>query len=146
MNIVFIGDAETTAAVEHIGKHRESGDEVYVGEVECGEQMVRRIIDADEVHLFHVTPDDSFELGMVYFFSIHARHYKLHWMIKIFGFDGDMLRMFAQGEGPEAESGPKLMDIEFVPVPKMVKSNPITEACACGCHGSCGQCENGGSH
>ena len=123
--IVFIGNTETTDALNHIIKHREAGDEVYLAEPECGEQMVRRIIDADEVHLFHATAEDSFELGMVYFFGVHALHYKLHWTLKIFGGEAEgHLRMFNEIHA-RPEPVPKLMDVKFVPVPTLTRSNPV---------------------
>ena len=165
MKIVFIGDTVTTAADEHIAKCCKQGHEVYVPIVNAGEQLVRRIIDADEIHLFHVTPDDAFELGMVFFFTVHALHYRLHWEVKVFGGNEDQLRMFTQHEpDPDAVSildgKPILMPIEIVPkfVPAIVRQKVIEEKPSCAvqgkgcksvpaCHdviGECSECRDGG--
>jgi hypothetical protein len=119
LKIVFIGCSETPQADQHILKHREAGDVVCVADPAHGEQMVRRIIDADEVHLFEVDRDDAFELGMVYFFAVHALHYKLHWKIKVFNCCAEVVERFIQHE-PKLEAGEKdarpiLMDIKVVP-------------------------------
>lgn len=87
MKIVFIGSDDTLEAIDHVIEHREAGHDVYVPGP-GGEQLVRRIIDADEIHIWD--RDMEFELGMVYFFSVHALHYGLSWAIKMFnGVDDD---------------------------------------------------------
>ena len=77
LKIVHIGKATAGTEVEHIKCQRDAGNEVYVyapGQ-NTYEQLMRRIIDADEIHIF--AADMPFELGMVYFFSLHALHHKL---------------------------------------------------------------------
>ncbi len=94
MKIVFIGSDDTLEAIEHIIKHREAGDDVFVPGDSTGEQLVRRIMDADEIHIWDIT--DEFKLGMVYFFAQHALHHKLRWAIKLFGDFGKLTPLFAE--------------------------------------------------
>ena len=130
--IVFIGCHETPQADEHIQAIRKAGDDLYVAGdgIDCGEPLVRRIIDADEVHLYEVDRDDAFVLGMVYFFAVHALHYKLHWKIKVFNCCAEVVERFMQHE-PALEAGEKdarpiLMDIKIVPVREgEVGSKPV---------------------
>jgi hypothetical protein len=115
--IVFVGCGGFGAGVKHIAKLRKAGDDVYIADSSCGEQMVRRIIDADEVHLFEVDRDDAFELGMVYFFTVHALHYKLHWKIKVFNCDAEIVDQFINHE-PALEPGEKLVTSPILlPIP-----------------------------
>lgn len=114
--IVFVGDSMTPEAVKHI--HDLANDEVYVAEINFGPQLVRRIIDADEIHLFHVNRDDEFELGMIYFFSVHALHYRLGWKIKVFGeIDSEYKTMFDVTKLP-LEAGERLVtDLDPILLP-----------------------------
>jgi hypothetical protein len=113
-NILFIGDHELPGAVKHIDALHVAGDIVHVADIDHGEQLVRRIIDADEIHLWHTTVDDEFALGMVYFFSIHARHYNLHWTVKVFGGMDRYERMF-EVFVPAPDKDEKLVDPVLLP-------------------------------
>lgn len=82
MNIVHIGGCNTQAEIKHITELRDAGHDYYVPGDSTFEQTVRRIMDADEIHIWDINRE--FELGLVFFFSVHALHHKLHWRIKIF--------------------------------------------------------------
>lgn len=117
MNIVFIGEDDTLAAINHVIEHREAGHDVYVPGPGTGEQLVRRIIDADEIHIWD--RDMEFELGMVYFFSVHALHYGLGWVIKMFnGVDtaGRLTALFTnQDTGHDDGEQPILLPVPVLP-------------------------------
>lgn len=83
LNIVHIGKGTALAEIDHIVELRTAGHDVYVPGDSTYEQLVRRIIDADEIHIFDTGM--VFELGMIYLFSVHAQHYGLGWVIKMFG-------------------------------------------------------------
>ncbi len=82
MNIVHIGRGTTVEEIEHITEQRDAGHDYFVPGDSTYEQLVRRIMDADEIHIWDITKE--FELGMIYFFSVEALHHKLHWRIVIF--------------------------------------------------------------
>ena len=92
LKIVHIGKATAGTEVEHIKCQRDAGNEVYVyapGQ-NTYEQLMRRIFAADM----------PFELGMVYFFSLHALHHKLNWKIRVFCNSNPTLRVFQQQQMP----------------------------------------------
>jgi len=100
LKIVHIGKATAGTEVEHIKYQRDAGNEVYVyapGQ-NTYEQLMRRIIDADEIHIF--AADMPFELGMVYFFSLHALHHKLNWSVRVFCNSNPTLRVFQRQQMP----------------------------------------------
>ena len=122
--IVFIGDAETPDAQEHIDACRKAGDDLFVADIVLGEQLVRRIIDADEIHLWHVDEQEAFELGMVYFYGVHAVHYKLHWKIMVFGVGCHLTNMF-QDFVPALDAGERLvLDPILLPPSPMMEPTP----------------------
>lgn len=93
MKIVHIGAGTTLAEIKHIAEQREAGHDYFVPGDNTYEQTVRRIMDADEIHVFDITRE--FELGLVYFFSVEALHHKLHWRIRLFDdADGPCLELF----------------------------------------------------
>lgn len=95
MNIVHIGRGTTPEEIDHIMSLRDAGNDVYVPGDSTGEQLVRRIIGAQEIHVWNA--DMVFELGMVYFYSVHALHYGTAWAIKVFCDPGDpALPVFTQ--------------------------------------------------
>ncbi len=81
MNIVHIGAGTSPEEIAHIVALLRAWHDVFVPGLGGGgyEQLVRRIIDADEIHVWDIGRE--FELGMVYFYSVH----KLHWRVKLFG-------------------------------------------------------------
>lgn len=83
MNIVHIGAGTTLAEIEHIAGYRDAGHDYYVPGDSTHEQLVRRIPGADEIHVWDISRE--FELGMVYFFLVHALHYKLNQRVRLFG-------------------------------------------------------------
>lgn len=116
MKIVHIGKGCVPEEINSIVFLREAGHEVYVpGHAVPGthEQLVRRIIDADEIHIWDAAM--VFELGMVYFFSVHALHYGLGWCIRVFCDPDPVLPIFQQQEpGLDAGERPILLPV-FVP-------------------------------
>lgn len=79
MKIVHIGAGTASEEKFAITALQMVGHEVFVAGKEY-EQLVHRIIDADEIHVWDI--DREFELGMVYFYSVH---FKPGWVIKLFG-------------------------------------------------------------
>ncbi len=91
LKIVHIGRGTTPDEINHIIGLRSYGHDVYIPGDSTHEQLIRRIIDADEIHIFDAGM--VFELGMVYFFSVHALHYRLSWVVKWYC-DGSALPVF----------------------------------------------------
>ena len=82
MKIVHIGAGTTEAEIKHISTARIAGHDYFVPGDSTYEQTVRRIQDADEIHIWDMGRE--FELGMICFYSVHALHYKLRWRVRIF--------------------------------------------------------------
>ncbi len=99
MNIVHIGTG-TKEEAHYILDLRRSGHKVFLPGLANREQLVRRIMDADEIHVWDITRE--FELGMIYFYSVHALHHSLSWTVRLFG-DGrggsDLSRLFREIAG-----------------------------------------------
>lgn len=123
-NIVHIGKGTTPQEIDAIIALRDAGHDVYVPGDSTGEQLVRRIIYSDEVHIWDASM--VFELGIVYFFSVHALHYRLSWLVKVFcdpGRGNTLLPLFTQSAaepGLDVGEKPILLDLvepepEFVP-------------------------------
>lgn len=112
MNIVHIGKGTGHEEILHIAGLRADGHDVYVPGERTGEQLVRRIIDADQIHIWDATM--VFELGMVYFYSVYALHHKLGWSIKVFCDPNPALPVFAQFESRPwpCETGTGACDVD----------------------------------
>lgn len=82
MNIVHIGAGTTLAEIKHITALRDAGHDYFVPGDSTHEQTVRRIINADEIHIWDISRE--FELGLVYFHSVGALHYNLNWRVRLF--------------------------------------------------------------
>lgn len=137
MKIVHIGKAVSVQEHNHIISRREAGHEVYVPGDSTGEQLVRRIIDADEIHIWDASM--VFELGMVYFYSVHATHYRLSWVIRIFCEPDPELPVFQQqfNRGLDAGERPILFGPESDAI--FLKTRVFVPPCGSGV-GPCSEC------
>lgn len=133
MRIVHIGKAVSVQEHNHIISRRDAGHEVYVPGDGTGEQLVRRIIEADEIHVWDASM--VFELGMVYFYSVHATQYHLSWMIRVFCEPDPKLPVFQQRFNPGVDEGETERPILFEP--------PVCVHPEFRMHVGCSECEHG---
>ena len=149
MNIVHIGAGTTRSEIEHITEMRDAGHDYFVpGDSTC-EQTVRRIMDADEIHIWDLTRE--FELGMVYFFSVHALHHKLNWCIKLFGDGrdgGNLSTVFRNAAGTCLTCGGRgrirhwyaMDELGWIRCPDCPNPNEAKAMFVPPCHGPCNDC------